>query len=60
MPGDAIDLVGERESVLLEPDAVARLGCEPLRLLRLCVHAIHRTSVRHSLPNGAGDPAIPR
>jgi hypothetical protein len=60
VPGDAVDLVRERERVLLEPDAVARLGREPLRLLRLRVHAVHRTSVRHSFPNGAAHVAIPR
>ncbi len=60
MARDAVDLVGERERVLLEPDAVARLGRQPLRLLRLGVHAINRTSEGHSLPNARGDAAIPR
>jgi hypothetical protein len=57
--GDAVDLVGERESVLLEPDAVARPGREPLRLFRIGLHAINRTSEAHSLPNGAGAVRIP-
>ena len=35
MPGDAVDLVGERERVLLEPNPVARLGSQPLRVLAL-------------------------
>jgi hypothetical protein len=60
VPGDAVDLVGERERVFLEPNAIARLGRKPLGFLRLRVHAGHRTSVRHSFPNGAGDVAIPR
>ena len=60
MARHAVDLIGERKRVLLEPDAITRLGGQPLGLLRLGVHVSNRTSGDHSLPNGAGDVAIPR
>src|SRR5438477_466791 len=48
--------IDERERILLEPNAVARLGRHPLRLslVRLGVHAVNRTSVRHRLPTTPG------
>jgi len=33
MPGDAVDLVGESERVFFEPNPVARLDSQPLRVL---------------------------
>ena len=58
MPGDAVDLVGESERVLLEPNPVARLGREPLCVLRT-LHAIERTSGIHASRNGQNVRSIP-
>src|SRR4029077_19631553 len=41
--GYAVALVGKSERVLLDPDAVARLGRQPLRLVRPRVPALHPT-----------------
>ncbi len=60
MTGDAVHLVREGERVLLEANPVARLGRQPLRLFRLGVHDINRTSGGHSLPNARRAVAIPR
>ena len=59
VPGDAVHLIGETERILLKAHTVARLGREPLRVLRL-IHEGNRISDTHGGRNATRAPRIPR